>query len=104
MRRDRRREDDVVRITTAATSRDEDIRARQRRYVFSMGLRTLCFVGAVIVGHGIVMWVLIVCALFLPYVAVVMANAASSRSDDFSLPPSHLDHPELQGGPPPEKR
>jgi len=74
-----------VRITTAAASRDEDIRSRQRRYLVSMGIRTVCFVAAVVVGHGWLMWVLIVAALLLPYVAVVMANAASSRSDDFAL-------------------
>jgi hypothetical protein len=104
MSRDRRREDDAVRITTAASSRNEDIRARQRRYLFSMGIRTVCFVGAVIVGHGVFMWILIVAALLLPYVAVVMANAASSSSDDFALQDSACDRPELGAGSPPEDR
>ena len=85
MAKDQARHHPPVRITTAAASREEDIRARQRRYVLSMGFRTLCFVVAVIIGHGWVMWVLIVAALVLPYVAVVMANAASSKSDDFAL-------------------
>ena len=40
--------DDAVRITTAATSRHDDISARQRRYVMSMGIRTLCFLAAVV--------------------------------------------------------
>ena len=74
-----------VRITTAAASRDDDIRARQRRYLVSMGIRTACFVAAVIVGHGVIMWLLIVAAVLLPYVAVVMANAASNKSDEFAL-------------------
>lgn len=104
MSRDRRREDDAVRITTAATSRNEDIRARQRRYLFSMGIRTVCFVGAVIVGHGVFMWILIVAALLLPYVAVVMANAATSRSDDFALQGSAFDRPELETKTTPEGR
>ena len=56
-----------------------------------MGIRTLCFVAAVIVGHGVVMWILIVGALLLPYVAVVMANAAACRSDDFALQGSAFD-------------
>jgi hypothetical protein len=85
MAKDQARSERPVRITTAAASREEDIRHRQRRYVISMGIRTVCFVAAVIVGHGWVMWVLIVAALLLPYVAVVMANAASSKSDDFAL-------------------
>lgn len=96
MSRDRRREDDAVRITTAAASRNDDIRARQRRYLFSMGIRTVCFVGAVIVGEGIAMWILIAAAVLLPYVAVVMANAAAGRSDGFALQGSVFDRPELE--------
>ncbi len=96
MSRDRRRENDAVRITTAAAGRNEDIRSRQRRYLFSMAIRTVCFVSAVIVGHGVVMWILIAAALVLPYIAVVMANAAASRSDDFALQGSAFDRPELE--------
>ena len=55
------------------------------RYVISMAIRTVCFVAAVLVGDGWLRWVLIVAALLLPYVAVVMANAASSKSDGFAL-------------------
>ena len=65
---------DAVRITTAASEAD-DIAARQRRYVISMGIRTLCFVGAIVVGPGWLRWVLVAGAVLLPYVAVVMANA-----------------------------
>ena len=43
----RRRREEAVRITTAASSRDEEIAARQRRYVFSMAIRTICFVAAI---------------------------------------------------------
>lgn len=75
----------AVRITTAAQSRDVDISARQRRYVISMTIRTLCFVGAVAVGQGWLRWVLVAAAVGLPYVAVVMANAAAPRQDDFEL-------------------
>ena len=74
-----------VRITTAATSRADDIASRQRRYVISMGIRTVCFIAAVLVGPNWFRWVLIAAALFLPYVAVVMANAVNSRADSFAL-------------------
>ena len=51
-----------------------------------MAIRTVCFVGArSLVGDGWLRWVLIVAAVLLPYVAVVMANAASSKSDGFAL-------------------
>lgn len=74
-----------VRITTAPQSRERDISSRQRRYLFSMAVRTLCVVGAVLVGAGWLRWVLIAGAVFLPYIAVVMANAASSRPEEAEL-------------------
>ncbi len=97
MARDPKRIDEVVRITTAAENKEADIRSRQRRYLWSMSLRTICFVGAVLVGQGIFMWFLIAGAVFLPYVAVVMANAVSTKSDDFSLVPGAPNRTQLSG-------
>ena len=94
----RRHRDEAVRITTAASSRQADISARQRRYVVSMGIRTVCFVAAILVGAGWLRWVLVAAALLLPYVAVVMANAAGSKSDGFELLDAQYDRPELTSG------
>ncbi|MBA2952832.1 DUF3099 domain-containing protein [Nocardioides sp. MAH-18] len=91
----RRKHDDAVRITTAASNPEAEISARQRRYVISMTIRTVCFVCAVLVGPGWLRWVLIAAALLLPYVAVVMANAATSKDDGFALPPGGYDVKEL---------
>ena len=44
-----------------------------------MGIRTLCFIGAIVVGSGWLRWSLVVAALILPYVAVVMANSSPAR-------------------------
>lgn len=103
----RRKRDEAVRITTAGTNPQADISARQRRYVISMMVRTVCFVAAVAVGPGWLRWVLVAAALLLPYVAVVMANAAASRDDGFELPPGGFGYPELDapdpGGPASEK-
>jgi len=86
-----------VRITTAGTSREDEIAGRQRRYVISMAIRTACFVAAVVVGPGWFRWVLIAGAVFLPYVAVVMANAVHARDDGFALmDAAHADR-ELSG-------
>lgn len=85
MAQDQARTGEAVRITTAAASRLDDIRSRQRRYLASMSLRTICFVGAVIVRDGVFMWILIAGAILLPYVAVVMANAVTTRPDGFAL-------------------
>ena len=83
--RDRHHTTEAVRITTAPRSRADDIAARQKRYIYSMGLRTVCFVGAVVAGGGWLMWAFLVGAIFLPYVAVVMANAGPGRNTDPAL-------------------
>ena len=77
---------DAVRITTARSSAADDMRSRQRRYLVSMSIRTVCFVAAVAVGPGVLRWVLVAAAVFLPLFAVVMANAGDTRNDGFSLP------------------
>ena len=84
MTRQRGAHGQAIRITTASASREEEIAHRQSRFVMSMALRTVCFIGAVI-ADGWLRWVLVVCAVVLPYVAVVMANAVLSKSDDFAL-------------------
>jgi hypothetical protein len=90
--------EDAVRITTAGASRAEDIAARQKRYVLAMGFRTLCFVAAIVVTITWVRVLLIVAALILPYVAVVMANASASKSDEFALVDGASANREIQGG------
>lgn len=64
----------VYRITAAGAPLSEEQRGRTRRYLISMGIRTLCFLGAIVVA-GPMRWVLVVGAVGLPYVAVVLANA-----------------------------
>ena len=86
-----------MRITTAPTSAGEDLDRRRRRYLFSMAIRTLCFVGAVVVGPGWLRWVLVVGAFILPYVAVVMANSASPRIEGADLVQPDSGHKELGG-------
>ena len=71
------KEPDPIRITTATRSHREDIARRQKRYLISMGIRTVCFVAAIVsIGHWFV-WVFLVGSFVLPYVAVVMANAGA---------------------------
>jgi hypothetical protein len=69
---------DPVRITTASRPRSEDIRGREKRYLISMGIRTLCFILAVVfMGHW-VMWVLLAASFFLPTIAVIVANGGGN--------------------------
>jgi len=90
---------DVVRITTAPQTHEAEMAHRQKRYMISMGIRTLCFVAAVVVGPGWLRWVLVAAAFVLPYIAVVMANSASPRIEG-TLPLGPLsDQRELGPGP-----
>lgn len=97
--RSSRRATEPIRITTAAESRDREIRQRQRRYLFSMLVRTVCFVGAVAVGSGWLRWALVVGAVFLPYIAVVLANQMPGPRKDVELPGAAWGH-ELPQQPP----
>ncbi|HEX5987877.1 MAG TPA: DUF3099 domain-containing protein [Nocardioides sp.] len=73
-----RKDPEPVRITSATRSHSEDIAGRQRRYVISMSIRTVCFLLAVVsLGHWF-MWVFLIASFVLPYIAVVMANAGSA--------------------------
>ena len=79
-----------IRITTASQGVSADIAARQKRYVITMAVRTLCFVVVAILaitraGPGWLPWIFVVGAVFLPYIAVVMANAGTTKSDGFEL-------------------
>jgi hypothetical protein len=83
------RSEPVYRITGAPTAQSEDLRGRTRRYLFSMGLRTVCFVGATLVS-GPLRWLLIAGALLLPYLAVVFANVG--RRPQQEAPPTTTHH------------
>jgi Mn2+/Fe2+ NRAMP family transporter len=87
-----RKDPDAVRITSAHRGHSEDLAKRQRRYVVSMGIRTVCFVLAVVFAGTVLMWVFIIASFVLPYVAVVMANAGASTDPD-GPPPFAIDPP-----------
>ncbi len=74
-----RPEPEVHSITGAATPHSDDLDLRIRRYLISMGIRTVCVVLALVVHNWPLRWVFIVGAVGLPYVAVVMANVGSGK-------------------------
>lgn len=76
----------VYRITSAPESAKLERQARTRRYLISMGIRTLCFIGAVLTT-GPLRWVLVACAIGLPYIAVVLANSPVRKSEPDEIPP-----------------
>ena len=68
------KEDDVYDITSAPKGLSTDQLARQRRYFFSMMIRTLCFILTVLLPSPF-RWLALIGAVVLPYIAVVVANA-----------------------------
>ena len=78
-----RPEDTVHSVTGLPASPRDDQSSRIRRYLWSMGIRTVSFVLAVIalgVLHWTVVgWAFVIAAVILPYIAVVVANATRSR-------------------------
>jgi hypothetical protein len=95
----RRGHSDVVRITTAPESPERDMAHRQKRYMISMGIRTLCFIGAVLtIRIPWLCWTLIAASFVLPYIAVVMANTATPRVEGTLPPGPGNNRPELGTG------
>lgn len=74
----RHRHDSPQSVTSAAESRTEDQARRLKQYLVTMSIRTACFVLLVVIDHPI-RWVFAVLAVFLPFIAVVAANAVMPR-------------------------
>ncbi|MBP6147619.1 MAG: DUF3099 domain-containing protein [Candidatus Planktophila sp.] len=61
-------------ITSAPKSLKNDLAGRQRRYLISMIIRTVCFLLTVVLPSPY-RWFALAGAMILPYIAVVVANA-----------------------------
>ena len=72
-------------ITDAQGATSAELSRRQKRYVITMLFRLACFVGIFFVP-GVWRWVLGACAVFLPYIAVILANQADTRRQGSSQP------------------
>jgi hypothetical protein len=94
-----RRDLEPIRITSATRSHSEEIAGRQRRYIISMAIRTICFLLAVFFAPGALMWVFIVASFVLPSVAVVLANAQAPTDPD-PAPGTAFDPVRPELGPP----
>ncbi|EDY45428.1 DUF3099 domain-containing protein [Streptomyces sp. SPB074] len=98
----KRSEQEVFRITGARAGLQDDVRGRQRRYVISMLVRTAAVIAAMLLWNveRYVAIVALVLGVFLPYVAVVIANAG--RENVPSLPDTRVpppQRPSLEGPP-----
>lgn len=86
---------DPVRITTAPEPLSADLARRTHRYLWQMGIRVACFLGAAVIDHW-TRWLMLVGAALLPYVAVVLANAGRGRGE---APGSFVEPREISGSP-----
>lgn len=78
-------------VTSLPKSPQDEATHRVRRYALTMGIRTVCFLAMVLVQPtGWWTWVFAAAAIFLPYVAVVYANAGSDST------PSNVESPVMQ--------
>jgi len=66
-------------ITDARAGNSVDMTQRIRRYTITMAFRTVCFLVAVIFAHGWLQWTLFAAAVFLPYMAVLLANQSNTK-------------------------
>ncbi|MCP2254674.1 Protein of unknown function (DUF3099) [Prauserella aidingensis] len=80
---ERDRSDDPVLITEAAPSHDDELAARKRKYVLTMGMRFPCLVLA---GVFYQTWwlalALLVLSIPLPWIAVLVANDRPPRKTE----------------------
>ena len=70
-------------ITTVSESPDDERKSRMLKYTLAMTIRVVCIVVAMFV-EGWLMWLAFAGAIFLPYFAVVLANAQGPKPGQIS--------------------
>jgi type III secretory pathway component EscV len=80
-------------ITDARDASSKELSSRMRRYTIAMTFRLACFLGMAFVD-GWLRWTLLAFAVFLPYIAVVLANQSDQRTVT-----SHVEHGAPQDAP-----
>lgn len=70
-------------ITTLGESPELERKNRMVKYTIAMTIRVVCIVAAIFVD-GWLMWLCFAGAIFLPYFAVIIANAQGSSSGSLS--------------------
>jgi len=86
-------------ITDARDAGSKELSSRMWRYTIAMAFRLVCFVGIVFVD-GWLRWLLLAFAVFLPYVAVLLANQTDERTVHVDIEHgAPEDAPQLTAGP-----
>lgn len=95
--------DPVQRVTSARASHSQEMSNRVRSYAIAMGIRTVCVIGFIVLAlnHSWVAWIFLPAAVFLPYIAVLLANAGRERTP--RAPSTFVSRPELPPAPAPPR-
>jgi Protein of unknown function (DUF3099) len=93
-------------VTEARTGHSADVAYRERRYLIMMGVRTICFITALLMFVNHLGWLTaipIVGALVIPYFAVIFANGGREPTSNRGFRQYQPNLPERYvppGGPP----
>ena len=85
-------------VTEARRSLSDDISYRERRYLIMMGIRTVCFITAVLLFVNHLGWVTaipLVGAIVIPYFAVIFANGGREPTINRGFRPYEPNLPEM---------
>jgi hypothetical protein len=74
--------------TSLPAAPDREVDRRSTRYLIMMGVRVVCFALMVLVHpYGWYTWVFCIAAVFLPYIAVVLANVGQESKTPAAVDP-----------------
>lgn len=74
--------------TSLPAAPDEEVDRRSTRYLIMMGVRVACFAAMVLVRpYSWYTWVFCIAAVFLPYIAVVLANVGQESKAPAAVEP-----------------
>lgn len=76
----------VYSVTSIPDSPEVERIRRMKKYALAMTIRTIC-VALLVVLEGWLMWVAAAAAIFLPYIAVVLANAKDESPKESEITP-----------------
>ncbi len=94
-------------VTQARRPLSEDISYRQKRYLIMMGIRTLCFIIAVVMFVEHLRWLILIPAIgaiFIPYIAVIFANGGREPDNTRGFMEHRMNLPAKRGDPPNDGR
>ena len=78
-------------VTSLPQAPRDEASARVRNYWITMGIRMACFALTVLVTpYGWYTWVFALGAVFLPYIAVVMANVGKDTRESTAVSPERM--------------